>query len=592
MTEPDYNTVAAPGGSAGSKLAKLVADATVYSKQRMAQHTVDTAVKAFTDATNHVSDEVRGVFGDVFKIALDSPDMPEEFKPLLRQLTYGRGQAWAWIAGSALGGILGGALQDAMRNAWLPVSYAIIEKAPNEILSPQQAAEAYVRGLMDNADSYSESSKGGIRAHRADILRELARNRLKEGDVLSLFRLGNFDQREAIERLATLGYTREDALYILNLAIAPLTPEQAADAVNRDLLSKDEAYGVGRDAGLGKHGMDVLIGLGGMPPSPDELAEAWRRGFITKEDYNRGIVQGPLRKEWFETLFRLSVSRMTTPDAADAVNQGHLTLDEGKRIAYENGLDSDDFQTLIETAGTPPGIDFAIEALNRGIINAAQFKEMFLESRIKNKYLPLLTQMRIRLIPQETVRLLYRNGVYSRDDALAVLHAHGFSPDDAAALISLEETRQDDTTKELTRAQIVDMYENQILSMDDATGLLKGLGYADSTIDLMMALADVRRTQKFINSAVTRVRSAYITGKIDETTASAQLDALGLSPQQRDDTIDIWQIDATTVSKTLTAAQIRQALGKNLITQEDAVARLLAQGYDDVDADLYLKLTA
>lgn len=592
MTETDNNIVSSPGGGIAAKLAKVVADASVYSKQRLSPHMVQLGVQAFTDATNHVSDEVRGVFGPVFQRALEDPDMPEEFRPLLKELAQGRGQAWAWIAGSALGAIMGGALQDAMYNAWLPVSYGLIAQSPNKLVEPAALAAAETRGLLPIGEAYEDAAKQGIRGKQFDRLRELAKQRIDVSSIIALFRLGTFSQQEAITRLHRLGFQQDDARDLLNLALVQLTPQEAADAVNRDLMTLSEGQQTAKTYGMQPKDFDRLVGLGGMPLSAQELGDAYRRGIINDERFNRGIVQGPIRKEWFDVIRALQFSRMSTVDAADAVNQGHMTLEEGKRIAHENGLVPEDFDTLIQTAGQPPGIEFATEALNRGLINEAQFREMFLESRIKNRYLSLLLQMRIRLIPQETVRLLYRNGVYSRENTLRTLQAHGFSPNDAASLLALEETRQDETTKELTRAQIVDMYDEQILDEASARELLTGLGYAEANVDLMIALADIKRVQRYVNAAITRVRSAYLTGKIDENEAMIQLDALQVSPQQKEELITIWGIDRTTVSKTLTAAQIRQAFNRKLITEDDAFARLLAQGYDEVDAGLYLKLTA
>ena len=108
----------------------------------------------------------------------------------------------------------------------------------------------------------------------------------------------------------------------------------------------------------------------------------------------------------------------------------------------------------------------------------------------------------------------------------------------------------------------------------------------------MMALAEVKRVQRFVTAAITRVRSAYLTGKIDENEVGIQLDALAVPSAQREELLAIWSIDRTTITKTLTAAQIRQAVNRELITREDGLGRLLLQGYNEIDADLFLDLSA
>lgn len=592
MTEPEHNEVSSPGGGVAGRVAKVVADASVYSRQRLSDHQVKLAVKAFTDATNHVSDEVRGVFGDMFKTAAEHPDMPDEFKPLLKELATGRGQAWAWIAGSALGMIMGGGLQDVMRNAWLPVTLPMIAKSPNEVLPPGVAAEGFAKGVMGNQESYDDSAKGGVRGWRQDILRELAQTRPDVSAILDLFRLGHYDQREAIVKLHRLGYDAEDAMSIMLLAVRHIELPDLGAMWNRDIISTAEGRQRAKDLGYSAADFDKMTELHGDPLPPMDLGEAFRRGFIDSKRFERGIVQGPLRKEWFDVLERLQFRRMSTIDAASAVTQGHMSLAEGKRVAHENGLEPDDFGTMIEIAGRPPGIDFATEALNRGLISEAEFTKMFLESSIKNRYVPLMLQMRTRLIPQETARLLYRNGVYSERQTLDLLIAQGFSPDDARALMELERVRGDDQTRELTRSQIVDMYETRMLDLNQTVELLLGLGYAENDARAMVELADLQRLMRFINSATTKVKSAYTTGKIDEITASSAMDALGIPVAQRDDLFTLWDIEKTTVTKTLTAAQVRQAMTRGLIDPDEAMNRLMAQGYDETDAGLYLQLSA
>lgn len=592
MTEQNETQL---GGKVGPRLARVIADAMIHTRQRMGPHQNSLAQTVLADFTNHVSDEIRGVFGPIWEELANAPETPAELKPLLTALATQRGQAWAWIGGNIVGGVLGNALVDLFTNFLNPVIRPLIAAAPAGILTPADAARAAARNIGHGPDDpvfRHEAAMNGIDSDRFDTLIELAKVLPSPQEILEMLNRGTVSRQVALDALGRMGFERGWADAMVALAKSEMTLPDISAMWNRSIVDEAEAIRLGARVGYNETQVRRALELGGEPLGPEMLGEAFRRGIIDSARFNRGIIQGPLRNEWFDVLERLQFHRMSTVDAADAVNQGHMSRTEGERIAHDNGLEPQDFATLIETAGAPPGIDFATEALNRGFINEAQFREMFLESRIKNKYNALLLQMRTRLIPQETARLAYRQGVYSREDALGTLMAHGFTADDAATLIAIEETRQDGTTKELTRAQIVQMYDEQILDAGTTRELLLGLGYSEANTDLMMALAEVRRTQRFVNAAITRVRSAYLTGKIDENEVSTQLDALAVPPSQREELLTIWGIDRTTVTKTLTPAQIRQAFRNELITQEDAMARLTGQGYDDIDADLFLKLTA
>lgn len=580
------------GGSLGGKLTRLVSDAQVYTRQKMMGPQNQLIQKALADFTNHVSDEVRRVAGPLWKEFADAEETPEHLRPLFKALATERGQAFAWIGGSIVGGAMSVGLGGILNNMLAPVVQRILSGDPNLQLTPNDAANLVAQGHWTAEHGYQEAAKSGVDRDRFAGLAQLASTHPATGEILELARRGDITDDRARGMLKTIGIDRNDADLLLKLQTVFITPENAAAMWNRDIVSTEEGRAIANRWGVSSKDFDRLTQLGGDPLPAQDLGVAYRRGIINRDRFQRGIVQGPLRKEWFDVLEKLMISRMSTVDAADAVNQGYMQLGEAQRIARENGLDPDDFETLILMAGQPPGVEFAQDALNRGAITKAEFDVMFKESRIKNRYLDLLYEMRIRLIPQETARLLYRNGVYSREQALTTLLKHGFSRDDSAALLELEETRGDDNTRELTRAQIIDLYESGLFSQVETVELLLGMGYSERDSQAMVYLADTRNFQKFLNSAITRVRSSFLSGKIDSSEASAQLDRLGVKVDQRDNLLTVWETDRLTITKTLTASQIRQAFTKDLISRDDAMKRLTDQGYAADDADLYLQLTA
>jgi uncharacterized protein YidB (DUF937 family) len=583
------------GGKLGPRMAKIVADALVFTRQRMGPHQAGVAQLVLQEFTNHVSDEIRGAMGPVWDELARHPDTPEQLVPLFTALANERGQAWAWIGGNLTGAATGASVGGLFDNLLAPAIQSIIMHDPNGLLSPEAIATAIARGIskeIQEVPLVDESRKGGLSAERLMYLVELARATPTVTELQVMLNRGTIDRKRFNTGLERLGFDDKWRQQLYDLAHADVSLPEISAMWNRSIIDDTEARKLGQRVGYDATDVARALELGGEPLGVQQLADAYRRGFIDEARFQRGVVQGPIRNEWFDVLEKLQFSRMSTVDAADAVNQGHMSLTEGKRVAHENGLEPDDFQVLIESAGAPPGIEFATEALNRGFLTQEQFRAIFLESRIKNRYLQLLLDMRTRLIPQETARLAYREGVYSKEDALRTLQQHGYTPEDAATLLAIEDSRQDETTKELTRAQIVQMYDEQILDAATTKGLLESLGYSSENVGLMMALADVKRSQRYVNAAITRIRSAYLTGKVDENEVIIQLDALGVPTTQREELLHIWGIDKSTITKTLTATQIRQAFNKTLITRPDALARLVAQGYDEIDADLFLRLTA
>ena len=592
MTDDDPTNL---GGKLGPRLVQLIASAVARTQAQLGNHKNGLVQQILADFTNHVSDETKQVFGAVVAQVAEHPDLPEELKPAFKTLSTDRGQAFGWIVGSMASATMSAGLIDMITNLMAPVIHSIISQNPNSVFTPETVAEAKARSFefLEGPRSIDyDALASGINPERLRLLTAMRFNYPTLNQTQELVNRGLWSDERGIENLRKLGYSSEWTHKVLAMRTMLLSAQDLASMVNRDLISQDDAAHRAEQTGVSEQDFERFVGLYGEPLGPQSLGEAFRRGIIDRERFLRGIIQGPLRKEWFDVLEQLQYSRMSTVDAADAVNQGHMDDATARAIAQANGLTPDDFDILVQIAGAPPGVDFITEALNRGFIDTETFNTAFFESRIKNKYVHLFEAMRHRLIPQETVRLLYRNGVYSREATLDTLLKHGFTQTDADALIALEETRQDGTTKELTRSQIVDMYEVRQIDLTTALEFLFSLGYSEANAQAMISLADLRRVNKYVTAAIGRIRSAYLAARMDEAEASASLDALGIPVDMRDDLFAVWDIDKTTISKTLTPAQIRQAFKASKIDQGDALARLRAQGYDETDAGLFLQLTA
>lgn len=592
MNEENTNVVASPGGSLISKAAKVLSDATIYTNQQLGPHKKAIQRELLDDFTNHMSDEAREAIAPFLKLVADDPEIGPEIGQLFKFLAEARGQWQMFAAGTTTGAVMAGGLMNLVTNELNPVILRLIAGNPNNVLTPSDAANAKARRIAGPPTWDVEANKNGIDDNRFNALVELSRPTLPFLQLLDMLNRGMLGLDVAKEELGRHGWSDANVSRILALRGQLLSPEQLAAMVNRDIVDEHQGVVEAAMSGVDETDFKRLTLLGGDPLPVDALAVAYRRGFIDEETFLRGVVQGPLRKEWFPTLMKLQYARMSTVDAADAANQGHISVEAAKEIAEQNGMEAEDFLVILKAAGQPPGIEFADEAYNRGFITDAEYEKMFLESRIKNVYMPLLKKMRQRLIPQETIRVLYREGVYSVEQTTIGLRAHGFSAEDTAALIASVHVDANAQTRELTRAQVVDLYEEQLLDTSEALSMLKDLGYDEDSARSMIELADLKKLRSFINSAITKVKAAYVTGKIDEAMTSASLDALGVPVGQRDNLFYLWDIERTTITKTLTAAQIRQAFNKDLMPRNEAMARLMAQGYDETDADLFLQLTA
>lgn len=588
MTDPETAPSSGLGARVGTRVASLVADATVSTKQRLAGHTVGVAQEVLTNFTNHVSDEIRAAMGDVWSKLADDPDTPESFKPLMQSLARERGQAWAWIGGTATGAALGAGILGLLTNEFAPVINKLIAANPHGILSPDTAAQAYARNVGGDVVLEFDAAANGMDQHRFAALVELARSRLTADEVISAWRRGAIGENEVNTYLHLAGYGAPDASVIKHFREQPLSPADAAAAWARSELTDTQTDHIGQKSGVTAEDMRILRALAGQPPAPEEVLLAWRRGVIQESDVDRALIQGPIRNEWLPVIKALQWAPLPVGEAANAVNQGHLSYAEAEQVARENGYKPEAFKTIVDNAGIPPGPQEALDWVNAGYITEAQFRDIFLESRIKNKYIDLYLQSKRYILPPDTIRLLYGRGAFTQEQAMQRLLQRGLSTEDAAAYIQGASAQKTEKSRDLTVAQVLELRADGLISNEDALAMLEATGYDADEALWVTELADLRRVARFVTAAINRTKASYIAGRLDETRAGTVIDSLGLPPEFKDNAFALWDLERTTVTKGLTAAQIVKAVKTGLLSRDQGIARLTGQGYAEEDAILYL----
>lgn len=582
------------GSTVGARLADRVTDAiiraTVDTRTKLGSHTKGIGMQVFTEATNHISDEIRGAFGDTWSVIAEHPDTDPAIVPLLHHLGHSRGQAFAIIGGAALGAAMGAGLMELLNN-WLaePVT-TLIAQNPRSKLSAEQSAHLYARNIPTGLDLRHEAAGRGVNSDRFDALVAMAQSSPPVEMILQLLNRGRISESEARVMFHDLSIRPDYIDFLLSLRRTHISPEQSAQGWARNVQTADQVVAASARFGLAQEDAAVLMELAGEPPPLEAVIQGWRRGILTEADVDRAIVQGPIRNEWIPAVKSLQEQPLPPGEAANAVTQGHLTLEEGRAKARLSGINEEDFQTIVETSGLPPGIDFAAEAFNRGVIDDAQWEAMFLESRIKNRYVPLMRAMRQRLIPAETVRLMYRNNTYPHDAALATLLAHGFTDVDARAQLALEDVRRTEGTRELTRAQIVQLFDNDIVTMEQAQEMLSALGYGPNEVEWMLNLAEVSKVSRFVTALVTRIRSGFIAGNVSADEARGLMADAGIAASARDAAIELWTLELEALAANLTTAQIQAAVRRNLLTSSQAQERFVRRGYSEADAQVLVAL--
>lgn len=535
-----------------------------------------------------VASEVNGTVGHLSRSLADDTDITPWLKQTFDFLGRGTGQ-WAallnfGVYGSGLSAGIGGMIANEMA----PVIQKRYAANPNAVHPPGTLAQMVGSHIIPLEKGMNEAHKSALDQTRFKELVSISETLPDLGTLSEMFRRGSIT-RPLYESVLRKGRFREEFITRLpSLAQTPLSAPDLASMVDRGTITKEYAESRAQQVGYAADDFRRMVDIVGVPPATELLLLAYRRGLIDKARLERGIRQSPLKSEWTDVLTQLQYDPLSTLQAADAVSQNLMSRETGRSVAHDNGTKSADFDMLVEVAGRPPGIDTVLELWNRGEVTEAEVRQALLESPVKNKWVPLIMKTRRRVPPQDTVRMMVKNGVLTAAEGVRRFMAVGFNADDSAALADLAQKDKTETDRNLTKAEIVSLYEFRLVPEPAARKMLDDMGYDHSEQGFILALADFRKSKREMDAAASVVRSKYVAHKLSDGECSGLLDSLHIPADARDHLMVLWGLERDANQRELTPAQIIKAHMNNFIDRGQCQKRLEEQGYAPGDADLLI----
>lgn len=392
--------------------------------------------------------------------------------------------------------------------------------------------------------------------------------------------------------------------------VVPLSPEQLATAVVRKIIDAGNASSEAAKSGIGSGRFTQLTELAQQPPGLSLILAAYQRsqsasGGATDAsvDIDAALADQGLNELYWPMIKALSIEIPTAAEVLNAWLEGQI--EEGEAVARitATGLDPTWIQTAYNANGQAPTPVEALELWNRGIIgesgtgpDATSYEQAFLEGPWRNKWLDSFKALRFYIPPPRTVQAMLREGTIDTAQATTWLNASGVYGDTLAAFLTSTTHAASVTQRELSRTDVVDLYEGQLITSDQAISDLTALKYTADDARLIIALADQKQATAATKSAVTRLKNLFLAGTNNAAASSAALKALGIPDAQTANLLAVWGLEQATTVRTLTEAQIvtawyYQLLGADPATNlQVATGRLTQLGYSVDDATLLIEI--
>lgn len=196
------------------------------------------------------------------------------------------------------------------------------------------------------------------------------------------------------------------------------------------------------------------------------------------------------------------------------------------------------------------------------------------------------------------VRKFYIASRFTEDEARGTLAASGFDDAEIDRLIPRwrlarqfqEITDEQKANRELTKAEILALYEQVGVEREEAKRMLTDLGYDDRESDALLSLSDVKLAKATMTAEKDRVKTLYVGGRIGRDVASSELDRLGVPERQRDALIAAWDLSRESKTELIPLTLIQQGVKAKIFGIDDAREELELHGFSARKQDQLIRL--
>lgn len=373
--------------------------------------------------------------------------------------------------------------------------------------------------------------------------------------------------------------------------VQPIAPGDLAALVVRELVGQDWAVGEAAKSGVSPDDFALLVANAGVGPSVPDLLSLWRLGKVDLAQVDQGLARAGISGEWTEVVKELAIHPPTAQEALVALLQGQISRDEALTRYTQAGGDPTWFDAAFNSNGSAPTPDELSVMANRRVIpwdgagpGVVSFHQGFLEGPWRDKWEAPYRALAVYVPPPVTITTLVSGGYLDDADALAAFQATGMTESLAQAYLAKAHGEKVSDTKDLAKSEITTLYQDQAIDSAQATAMLQTLGYSADDAAFILTIEDLQRERKFLEAAITKIESLYVSYKITENDVLKSLSTLEVPNGQITGLLKIWTLEREANSKDLTAAEITSAVFYEIIDPPTGLARLQQIGYTPFDA--------
>ena len=354
-------------------------------------------------------------------------------------------------------------------------------------------------------------------------------------------------------------------------------------------------------------------------PSPTQVYEMLHRGKlpagVTVEDYLKSADYAPI---WRQSLVDISYNPITRTDAKRMYK---LRGDFDALVANfrANGYNEQDSKDLAEFTKEDVSLETrqerellvgpvktkALAMYQSRRISAAQLRSTLLQLKypeeIVSRFIADIDFVREsdrRDDVAAAVKGSYVKALRSKDDTVAILKKTGYTDEGIAEVMEswdiLREATElqphQEVTRDLTKAEILQAFSDDIYDEEQTRRAVAALGYDDAETNAIVQRIVLQKARKVLADEVAVIHEEVLQGRTTFDDASIALDKLGVPATTKRLYLIRWGQEREKRIPDFPVALLEKLAGKQLLTTETAKYYMTNQGYTEDQQQLLLEL--
>lgn len=236
-----------------------------------------------------------------------------------------------------------------------------------------------------------------------------------------------------------------------------------------------------------------------------------------------------------------------------------------------------------------PSIQQGFEMLHRGVIDYKELNDLFRTIEIPPFWREKLTEIAFMPYTRVDTRRMHKTGTLTTDELMKAYMDVGYNEERALKMTEFTIQYNNSSGKSLTKSQIINGFDEYILTYEEAKGMLIMLKYGEDEADFLLTFADYERTKAYQKEVIKTIKKRNLLGLLTHGQSEDELNKLNLPAEKVEVLLDQWKLARYDAMKVPSKTDLDAFLSNKIIDENTYRQEMYKLGYADKYINWYIE---